>query len=144
MTQILDTRLMHPKDQIILIISRIYKRGLTTTSGGNISVIDDDGNIWITPSAVDKGSLRPSDIMCITREGKVVGRHKPSSEYPFHRAIYASRPDLKPLYMPILPHWLPLVLCIRFPTQTSFPRQNTSVGLLGLCRMHFPEVKSWG
>ncbi|MGE5521867.1 MAG: class II aldolase/adducin family protein, partial [Candidatus Dadabacteria bacterium] len=53
----IDTILMHPRDQITNIISRIYKRGLTTTSGGNISIIDENGDIWVTPSAVDKGSL---------------------------------------------------------------------------------------
>ena len=34
----LDTKLMHPADQITVIIGRIYRSGLTTTSGGNISV----------------------------------------------------------------------------------------------------------
>ena len=53
----LDIRLMHPRDQIVLIISRIYRKGMTTTSGGNISIIDDQGDIWITPSAIDKGTL---------------------------------------------------------------------------------------
>jgi len=41
MATILDTKLMHPRDQITLVIERIYRMGLTTTSGGNISVIDD-------------------------------------------------------------------------------------------------------
>ena len=95
MNEILDTRLMHPRDQIIMIISRIYKRGMTTTSGGNISVIDENGDIWVTPSAVDKGSLRPSDIMCVKPDGTIIGRHKPSSEFPFHKAIYEMRPDIK-------------------------------------------------
>jgi len=39
----LNTKWMHPRDQIIMIIDKIYKGGLTTTSGGNISVIDDNG-----------------------------------------------------------------------------------------------------
>jgi len=95
MNEILDTRLMHPRDQIIMIISRIYKRGMTTTSGGNISVIDENEDIWVTPSAVDKGSLRPSDIMCVKPDGTIIGRHKPSSEFPFHKAIYEMRPDIK-------------------------------------------------
>ena len=33
--------LEHPRDQITKIISRIYQRGMTTTSGGNISIIDE-------------------------------------------------------------------------------------------------------
>jgi L-fuculose-phosphate aldolase len=95
MNDILDTRLMHPRDQIALVISRIYKRGMTTTSGGNISVIDESGDIWVTPSAVDKGSLRPSDVVCVKQNGNITGRHKPSSEFPFHKAIYENRPDIR-------------------------------------------------
>ena len=53
----MNINLMHPRDQIVLMIDRIYSSGLTTTSGGNLSIIDDDKDIWITPSAVDKGSL---------------------------------------------------------------------------------------
>src|SRR5574344_1626637 len=95
MPKIIEPQLMHPRDQIIAVISRIYRNGMTTTSGGNISIIDDQGDIWGTPSAFDKGSLIPADIVCVKRDGSIVGRHKPSSEYPFHRAIYEARPDLK-------------------------------------------------
>ncbi|MGF2412543.1 class II aldolase/adducin family protein [Ferruginibacter sp.] len=91
----LDTSIMHPRDQIALVIARIYGMGLTTTSGGNISVIDDEKNIWITPSGIDKGSLKPSDIICVTCDGKILGKHKPSSEFPFHKSIYDVRPDIK-------------------------------------------------
>ncbi len=89
------TNFIHPRDQIIKIISRIYKRKMTTTSGGNISIIDENGDIWVTPSAIDKGSLRAVDIICVKKDGTIVGDHKPSSEFPFHKAIYDSRPDIK-------------------------------------------------
>ncbi|MBL7740593.1 MAG: class II aldolase/adducin family protein [Chitinophagaceae bacterium] len=95
MSTTLDTKLMHPRDQIALVISRIYSMGLTTTSGGNVSVIDEENNIWITPSGVDKGSLKPDDIMCVKNDGSIAGKHKPSSEFPFHKAIYKQRPDIK-------------------------------------------------
>lgn len=95
MNHVLEPGLMHPRDQITLIIGRIYSRGMTTTTGGNISIIDDNGDIWITPSAVDKGTLKASDIMCVTKDGRIIGKHKPSSEYPFHRAIYSIRPDIR-------------------------------------------------
>ena len=95
MTEIFDTKLMHPRDQISIIIDRIYKKGLTTTSGGNISIIDESGDIWITPSGIDKGSLKPSDIICVKKDGTFIGPHKPSSEYPFHKAIFDMRPDIK-------------------------------------------------
>jgi len=92
--QKLDIKLMHPKDQIVLILSRIYNRGLTTTSGGNISVIDENGDIWITPSGVDNGSLQIRDIMCLKQNGQTTGLHKPSSELPFHKSIYEIRTEI--------------------------------------------------
>jgi L-fuculose-phosphate aldolase len=95
MSQIINPRLMHPSDQIVAMISRIYERRLTTNSGGNISIIDDNGDIWVTPGGVNKGSLRVSDIVQVKNDGTVVGKHKPSSEYPFHIAISESRPDIR-------------------------------------------------
>ncbi|MBR6534912.1 MAG: class II aldolase/adducin family protein, partial [Clostridia bacterium] len=48
---------IHPADQLVMFMQRIYDRGLTTTSGGNLSIMDKDGNIWITPAGIDKGTL---------------------------------------------------------------------------------------
>lgn len=86
---------IHPADQLVMFMQRIYDKGMTTTSGGNLSIIDDDGNIWITPAGVDKGTLNRSDIICVKPDGTCVGPHKPSSELPFHAAVYKMRPDLK-------------------------------------------------
>lgn len=83
-----------PAIKLVAAMKHIYRQGLTTTSGGNISVKDTEGNIWITPSGTDKGELQASDIVCVTPGGIVEGTHLPSSEYPFHLAIYACRPDI--------------------------------------------------
>ncbi|MBN1659483.1 MAG: class II aldolase/adducin family protein [Anaerolineae bacterium] len=85
---------LHPCDQLVAIMGRIYHNRLTTLSGGNLSIKDADGHIWITPAATDKGQMVPEDIVCVRAGGSVEGRHPPSSELPFHRAIYARRPDL--------------------------------------------------
>jgi len=86
--------LLHPRDQLLRIMDRIYRYRMTTTSGGNLSIREPNGDIWITPSRVDKGSLRREDIVRIRKSGEVDGLHSPSSELPFHQAIYAARPDL--------------------------------------------------
>lgn len=91
----MDFEMMHPADRIVTIMNRLYNYGMTTTSGGNLSICDPDGIVWISPSGVDKGSLRREDIMQIHKDGTIVGPHKPSSEYPFHLAIYEARPDIK-------------------------------------------------
>ena len=86
---------IHPADQLVMFMQRIYDRGLTTTSGGNLSIMDSDGNIWITPAGVDKGTLTRRDIICVHPDGSCEGPHKPSSELPFHASVYKMRPDLK-------------------------------------------------
>ena len=86
---------IHPADQLVMFMQRIYDKGMTTTSGGNLSIIDDDGNIWITPAGVDKGTLNRGDIVCVKPDGTCIGPHKPSSELPFHAAVYKMRPDLR-------------------------------------------------
>ena len=73
----LDVNLMHPVEQINVIIGRIYRGGMTTTSGGNISIRDKNGDIWITPSGVDKGSLTTKDIMQVKKDGTIIGPHRP-------------------------------------------------------------------
>lgn len=87
--------MLHPADQIVIIMDRLYHYGMTTTSGGNLSILDEDGVMWISPSGVDKGRLRREDIMRVLPDGTIEGIHRPSVEYPFHRSIYQRRPDLK-------------------------------------------------
>lgn len=90
-----STSWLHPRDELVATMDRIYRYHMTTTSGGNLSILDPDGSIWITPSRVDKGSLRPDDIVRMKPDGSREGLHPPSSEFPFHREIYKRRPDIK-------------------------------------------------
>jgi len=87
--------LLHPADQLVMLMERIYHYGMTTTSGGNLSILDENGDIWITPGSVDKGSLSRKDIIQVKPDGTIIGIHKPSSEFPVHARIYKSRPDIK-------------------------------------------------
>jgi L-fuculose-phosphate aldolase len=86
---------LHPADQLVLMMNRVYKNGLTSTSGGNLSICDENGNIWITPSGIDKGTLRREDIMCVKPDGTRIGIHTPSMELPFHSSVYKIRSDIK-------------------------------------------------
>ena len=70
--------LMHPADQLVMIMDRIYHYGMTTTSGGNLSILDEDGDIWITPGSVDKGTLTRKDMIRVRPNGEIIGIHKPS------------------------------------------------------------------
>jgi len=127
----LDVKLMHPVEQINIIISRIYRSGMTTTSGGNISIKDENGDIWITPSAVDKGTLTTKDIMCIKKDGTIIGLHKPSSEYPFHMAIYDERPELKAIIHAHPPALVAFSIARRIPDTNIIPQARFICGEIG-------------
>jgi L-fuculose-phosphate aldolase len=89
----METGWLHPREELVETMRRIYRHRMTTTSGGNLSIRDPDGGIWITPARVDKGALQPADIVSVAPDGTKTGRHEPSSEFPFHREIYRRRPD---------------------------------------------------
>ena len=127
----MNIKYIHPADQLVMFMQRIYDKGMTTTSGGNLSIIDNDGNIWITPAGVDKGTLNRNDIVCVKADGTVVGMHKPSSELPFHAAVYKMRPDLK------------AVLHAHPPALVSFSivRKAPNLDLMPSVRKMCPEVK---
>lgn len=90
----MNIQYIHPADQIAMFMQRVYDKKLTSMSGGNLSVRDNEGNIWITPASIDKGSLTRRDIICVRPNGDCEGPHAPSSELPFHRSVYKLRPDL--------------------------------------------------
>ncbi|HEY0207545.1 class II aldolase/adducin family protein [Acerihabitans sp.] len=81
--------------KIVDVMNLIYRNNLTTVSGGNLSILDDNGDVWITPSGVDKGNLQVEDIVRVSADGACSGRHIPSIELPFHLQIYQSRPDIR-------------------------------------------------
>eukprot|EP00123_Amoebidium_parasiticum_P011282 comp20626_c0_seq1/m.26673 comp20626_c0_seq1/g.26673 ORF comp20626_c0_seq1/g.26673 comp20626_c0_seq1/m.26673 type:complete len:520 (-) comp20626_c0_seq1:126-1685(-) len=81
--------LLHPRDQIVRYMSRLYQEKLTTLSGGNISVCDREGAVWMTPGGTDKGSLKREHVAWsrdfgVTWEGPL----KPSMEVGLHLAVY--------------------------------------------------------
>jgi L-fuculose-phosphate aldolase len=144
MHNILNTKLMHPRDQIIVVISRIYNRGFTTTSGGNISIMDENGNMWVTPSAIDKGTLRASDIVCVKNDGSIEGKHKPSSEYPFHRAIYNMRPDIKALVHAHPPALVSFSIVRTVPDTMMIAQARHICGPIGYAEYELPGSEELG
>lgn len=135
---------MHPRDQITMIIDKVYRSGLTTTSGGNISIIDENGDIWVTPSAIDKGSLRASDIVCVRKDGTIEGRHKPSSEYPFHKAIYEARPDIKAVVHAHPPALVSFSIVRQIPDTNIIPQAKNICGPIGYATYELPGSEILG
>jgi methylthioribulose-1-phosphate dehydratase len=68
-----------------------YARGWLPATSGNFSVRG-GGQIFITPSGLDKGQLVPADLLEADLEGGVLAGHgKPSAETVLHTVIYRER-----------------------------------------------------
>ncbi len=137
-------KFLHPRDEIIEIINRIYQNGMTTTSGGNLSILDDDGSIWITPKGVDKGSLIPDDIVRIFANGHIEGIHEPSSELPFHKAIYNTRPDIKAIVHAHPPALVSFAIARKIPDTRIVPKASEICGKVGYAKYALPGSERLG
>ena len=69
------------------------RSGINSGSSGNVSARHPDGFL-ITPTGMAYGDLETTDLVLMSLSGAVVGgTRRPSSEWQFHRDIYASRPE---------------------------------------------------
>jgi L-fuculose-phosphate aldolase len=135
---------MHPRDELAMTLERIYSYKMTTTSGGNLSIKDDNGDIWITPARIDKGELTPKDIVCVRQDGTVDGLHPPSSEFPFHKAVYDIRSDIRSV---VHAHPMSLVAfsCAhKVPETKAFPNAWNSNGNVAFAAYGVPGSADLG
>ena len=130
--------LMHPADQLVMIMARIYRYGMTTTSGGNLSIRDDNGDIWITPSGIDKGNLTRADMIQVKPDGTLIGIHKPSVELPFHKEIYRVRPDLRAIVHAHPPTLVAFSLARKLPNTHLIPTASEVCGEVTMARYDVP------
>jgi len=72
---------------------RLEVRGLNRGASGNVSVRMTNGFL-VTPSGVPYDHLQPHQVVAVEADGRFEGRWKPSSEWRFHRDIYAARPEV--------------------------------------------------
>lgn len=135
---------LHPRDEIMRTMDRIYRYRMTTTSGGNLSIRDASGDIWISPARVDKGNLTRSDIVCVHPDGTTEGRHPPSSEFPFHKAIYEARRDIQSI---VHAHPVALVafsICRQSPNTRLFHQAHSICGQVGFAPYACPGTEALG
>src|SRR5581483_1017835 len=62
-------------------------------TSGNVSARSGDGFL-VTPSGMSYDAMSAHDIVAVSRQGVATGAHAPSTEWRFHRDIYAARDDV--------------------------------------------------
>jgi len=140
----MNFHLMHPADQIVTIMDRIYTYGMTTTSGGNLSIRDESGDVWISPSGVDKGTLTRDDIVCVKPNGEIVGNHKPSVELPFHLNIYKIRPDVNAVLHAHPPALVSFSIARKIPDTNIIPNASKICGEITMAPYAVPGSEKLG
>ena len=66
---------------------------LNRGTAGNVSVRSGNG-FYITPTGMPYAALGADDIPLMALDGSHQGSRKPSSEWRFHRDLYATRPEV--------------------------------------------------
>lgn len=74
----------------------LVRHGLVIFTWGNVSGIDrETGLVVIKPSGVSYENMKPSDMVVVNLDGRVVeGELKPSSDTPTHLVLYRAFPEI--------------------------------------------------
>ena len=88
-------KLIKERQEIVDHGRKMITNGLTTGSGGNISIFNrKEGLIAISPSGLDYFETEINDIVIVDIEGNIVqGDLRPSSEMGMHLIFYKNRED---------------------------------------------------
>ncbi|MBI5539628.1 MAG: class II aldolase/adducin family protein [Bacteroidia bacterium] len=84
------------KQEVAYFMRRLYRKGLTTSLGGNISCKIDNDKFAITPSQTDKGRIKAEELGIVNLKGEnLTPKVKLSMETRMHLYIYQRRKDVK-------------------------------------------------
>jgi L-fuculose-phosphate aldolase len=78
--------------EIIATALAMNSHGLNRGKSGNVSARVESGFL-VTPTGLAYESMQPQDIVAMNLSGEARGTRTPSSEWRFHRDIYAARPQ---------------------------------------------------
>lgn len=88
--------LQKERTEIVDYGNRLISCGLTTGSGGNVSIFNrEEGLVALTPSSMSYSDIAPEDVVVMDLDGKVVeGTRRVSTEVNMHLGVYRGRPDV--------------------------------------------------
>lgn len=79
--------------EIVKACQDMNRRGINQGTSGNISARVKEGFL-LTPSGMAYDEMKPADIVLMKKDASHVGSRKPSSEWRFHHALMAKRPEI--------------------------------------------------
>jgi 3-dehydro-4-phosphotetronate decarboxylase len=123
-----------------------FRRGLTFGRTGNLSAVDADGTILMTPTGVSLERLDNTSLSRVTSDGAHIGGPRPTKEAFLHLAVYRARPHARAVVHTHSTHSV-AVSCLRevdpgnaLPVLTAYYAMR--VGELPLLPYHAPGDRS--
>ncbi|QAU25455.1 class II aldolase [Dyella sp. M7H15-1] len=98
------------REEIIAYGLKLTPSGLSQGTSGNLS-IRFEGGFLVTPSGAPYEDIIPQDIVFVDMNGCYDHPRRPSSEWRFHRDIYAARPDVGAVVHAHPPYSTALAMC---------------------------------
>lgn len=87
---------MDMREIIIAAGKKLIRESFTVETWGNISVRDEAGLVYITPSGMDYELCTVEDVVVMTMDKTIVsGTRRPSVETDLHLEVYKSRPEVR-------------------------------------------------
>lgn len=135
-------------DDIVDLGGSFFARGLTFGRTGNLSAVDSDGTILMTPTGVALDKLQAGQLSRLNLDGRHLSGPKPTKEAFLHLAIYRARPQEKAVVHTHSTYSV-AVSCLRdvdhanaLPPLTAYYAMR--VGSLPLLPYHAPGDESLG
>jgi ribulose-5-phosphate 4-epimerase/fuculose-1-phosphate aldolase len=133
---------------IVELGASLFARGLTFGRTGNLSAVDTDGTILMTPTGVALDKLRADQLSRLDVSGRHLDGPNPTKEAFLHLAIYRARPQEKAVVHTHSTYSV-AVSCLRdidhtnaLPPLTAYYAMR--VGALPLLPYHAPGDESLG
>jgi ribulose-5-phosphate 4-epimerase/fuculose-1-phosphate aldolase len=133
---------------IVELGASFFSRGLTFGRTGNLSAVDTDGTILMTPTGISLERLQTRSLSRVAPDGQHIGGPPPTKEAFLHLAIYRARPHAGAVVHTHSTHSV-AVSCLRdvdtrnaLPVLTAYYAMR--VGELPLLPYHAPGDQSLG
>ena len=121
---------------------QLAARGFVTATDGNVSARLANGNILVTPSALNKGRVTESDLVEVKADGTPVTlSRRASTELDMHLFIYSQRPDIHAV-VHAHPTYATGFATARIPlNECLFPEVIVGLGAIPLAAYATPSTK---
>jgi L-fuculose-phosphate aldolase len=132
-------------EELVAVCHRVEAKGFVAAADGNISARLPNGNILITPSSLNKGFVKPDDLVEISLRGdRIAGKGTPSSERAMHCFIYNNRLDVNAV-VHCHPVYATAFATARIPLSGRlFPEVILGLGTIPLARYATPSTGEVG